>query len=44
MGPEGNPRSPLGPAGEWKEEEMIEKDGEEAEPEFESGDIERKGK
>jgi len=44
MGPQGAPRDPLGPKGEWKEEEMIEKDGEEAEAESESGDIERKGK
>ena len=44
MGPQRAPRDPLGPKGEWKEEEMIEKDGEEAEAESESGDIERKGK
>ena len=44
MGPQGAPRDPLGPKGEWKEEEMIKKDGEEAEAESESGDIEREGK
>ena len=33
MGPQGFPRDPLGPKGEWKEEERIEKDGEEAEAE-----------
>ena len=44
MGPQGFPRDPLGPKGEWKEEERIEKDGEEAEAESESGDLEREGK